>query len=59
MREEREMRVLKKKKNLCNLATVPSYIWDGTIAISQNKFGLLAFGLPIVEQFWGLNAKCS
>ena len=50
MREEREMRVLKKKK-LYHSATVPSYIWDGTVAKSQKNFGICDMTFPLLSSF--------
>ena len=58
MRKEREIAGLKQFESikkiffLSHSATVPSYIWDGTVAICQQKFGLFPFGFLVAGIFW-------
>ena len=48
-----------KKKKLDHSTTIPSYIWDRTVAKSKKKNWLFPYGLPVVDQFLGLYAKCT
>ena len=49
--------VLKNYICLYHLATVPSYIYDGTVEPWQKNLHFYMFSIPIAELLWASDAK--
>ena len=58
-KRERSLNGLKYIKLFWHSATVPSHMWDGTVALCQKNLVTPRFSHPIAELILGLYAKCT